>query len=373
MAGRPLRRSRMNPLLHWERNVKGSVGSYAAPVRVMLLPESEKKFREALDKSDQVLLAKGLLPIPLSISIGDEHDYEVAKTVGFRTKSLVLSQHTVVSDDSSAKPGDSLRVTPFTPFNLFHRLEHVLLGGAGRIDPARGKFFAGNIEQLSFMPPSLVSLEKAVKSRIMSVIPYHVKGLPFEDSAHKVELRKAAGVLDAYNPAEAEKWLKFFYSVGLDTASGRLRSLLNEEAYAEAFALYATSIRPINSWNLRVKEHGLSLPGDYRKETEMESDVISAKHFLMSYMELRSAVLAACLGLFIHGYYTGEIEDITLKLSDDTLTDLENEEDLQSEEAVEDPKAFYTNEIYEQVVKMLSLCRLPRGVPRPGLFVDLIG
>jgi hypothetical protein len=43
----------MNPLLHWERNVKGSVGSYPAAVRVMLLPESEKKFREALDKSDQ--------------------------------------------------------------------------------------------------------------------------------------------------------------------------------------------------------------------------------------------------------------------------------------------------------------------------------
>ena len=59
MAGRPLRRLRMNPLAAWDRKYSGTVGSGDYYYGPMLKADAEEKFRASLAVSDRVLESKG--------------------------------------------------------------------------------------------------------------------------------------------------------------------------------------------------------------------------------------------------------------------------------------------------------------------------
>ena len=192
MAGRPLSRlrtaTRNNPLVDWDNQYKGTPGSVSPEYAVMLQKNAEEKFRAAFAQSDRALKAKGLPPFRLSVIIMGETEtmescQKRASALGRATKSLVAIQVVAVSRAAAEMypPGDSGRITPFTPFNFFHRLEHSLGGDAmkTKVDPRAGRFFDGNIEELSFVPrPVQLNYQLALERAEELAEQIRTSGLP---------------------------------------------------------------------------------------------------------------------------------------------------------------------------------------------------
>lgn len=343
MAGRPLHRNRRNPLVSWDRRFKGTPGSVDPAYAVLLQAEAEKRYRDVCARSDQVLKAKGLLPFRLSVIITGEGalvtDQE-ASDIAKQTRSVVALQGVGGARGKADAVGDPFRVTPFTPFNFFHRLEHVVGKPVmdTRVDPKRGKFFDGDIDNLGFTPRSVAQnlreAVEAVEEIISSAVSEHDK-LP---------------------------WQRYFFSYGVDTAAARTMSFINNEVAGDVFAKYVTSMQPpvMEDWDF-YKMPDIGVLRAVRDLENPDEEVKAVKGRLLACLEAHAAYTAATFGLFIEGYYTGSVPEVDIHLSDNAETEF-------GEDSVDFANHIFSEED-ARMTALFLLDRTRRGVNNPpGLF-----
>ena len=340
---------RRNPLVIWQNNFKGSPSAVPSEIAGMVQETAAARFREAFAQSDRVLQAKGLPPFRLSVIIVGEGEapkeyFRRARDLGLATKSLVAIQGLTRPPQQTGKlpRGDVDRITPFTPFNFFHRLEHAISKDvrASDVEPRKGKFFSGNIRELGFVP---TSVEKS-----------------FAQIADKTSTRSEADYNTQYN-AVVDRAL---FNTSIATKAARLGLFADtREASADVFAKYVTSSRDARDYSTRDYDKNMgALPDNFHEEISELNDAFTA------WTEIRAAYMAATLGLFIQGYYTGKVPEVEIPLSKLTagtsIPEMEAEGDHM-------PYSFSEDDARFAAVYLLDLTR--RGPdPRPGLFFHLV-
>ena len=138
------------------------------------------------------------------------------------------------------------------------------------------------------------------------------------------------------------------------------------EAAADLFAKYVLSPGDARSENANDWASDL---GPTSISNELEYEIQAANDTFETYAEIRAAYMAATLGMFIEGYYTGSVPDVDIPLSlvtrRDSLGTMEDEGTLL-------PYGFYEEDARSAALYLLDRCR--RGPePRPGLFLALLG
>jgi len=345
---------RRNPLVYWQNTFKGTPGSVLPEYAGILQSESETRFRAAFAQSDRVLEAKGLLPFRISVIIPDtDEPTKRASELGRASKSLVATQGVggKRADRDGFPPGDDGRITPYTPFNFFHRLEHGIGEDVLRtaVDPRKGKFFSGNVGELNFVPTNVFRLYNSCKYRARNII----------------------NSID--DPTAREHVRRIIYNTGFDTKAARMHTFTDpDEAAADVFAKYVTSTKPVRDghsdrpfgeFNRDVWDRLNKKKGQENKTQE----VVEAAHFFGACAEIRAAQMAATLGMFIEGYYAGRAPpEVNIKMSEMTMTDIGEGEGTEYElaDAAGDYEAF--------TAALFLLDRTLRGpTPRPGLFLSM--
>lgn len=239
MAGRPLRRLRMNPLVGWENtsgfsSTKDVLPEYAP----LLIPGAEAKYAQVYTKVDLPIVV-ALRPIRSDGSgrkstNETEKDEEVARRLNALVLSVALPPRERAKDRlgglSLGLRGHYDRGTPFTAFTLLHRI--------------------GDTEGLHYLYDA-AEKDAKVKSAMKAV----------DRALDKME--GASGLHLFYNRDEYERlfveyWAEVF-SRGVDTAAGRLGALVHEQALNDLFAKYLLTGRvaydPVNPPSQLKGEH----------------------------------------------------------------------------------------------------------------------
>jgi hypothetical protein len=340
--------ARNNPLVIWQNNFKGSPSAVPSEIAGMVQSTAAARFREAFAECDRVLQGKGMAPFRLSVIIVGQGEapqdyFRRARDLGLATKSLVAIQGLTRPPNQAGKlpRGDVDRITPFTPFNFFHRLEHVICRDVrqSKVDPRKGKFFSGNIDELGFIPTSVEQ--------------------NYAQIYKKASERSEADYNTQYN-AVVDRAL---FNTGIATKAARLGLLSDaREASADVFAKYVTSSKDARDFDMKDYEKNMgALPDDFSYTISELNDVFGA------WAEIRAAYMAATLGMFIQGYYTGKVPEVDIPLSELTagtsIPEMEPEEHMPYEFSEEDARST--------ALRLIDLTR--RGPePRPGLFFHLV-
>jgi len=213
-----------------------------------------------------------------------------------------------------------------------------------RVDPKRGQFFTGDIEQLGFAPrPVALNLKEGVAA---------VEEIT--SSAVSTQGRLA--------------WEKYFFSAGVDTAAARMMGFINAEVSGDVFAKYVTSMQPpiMDDWNT-IPMPDIGLLRGVANDWEGEEQLLSVKGRLLACLEAHAAYTAATFGLFIEGYYTGSVPEVDIRLSDFAETEFGEEGSVD----------FASHEFSEEDARQAALFlldRVRRGVARtPGLHLTALG
>jgi len=339
---------RRNPLVYWQNNFKGSPSAVPSEIAGMVQEAAAARFREAFAQCDRVLQGKGLPPFRLSVIIVGQGEapkdyFRRARDLGLATKSLVAIQGLTRPPNQVGKlpRGDVDRITPFTPFNFFHRLEHGICRDVrlSEVDPRKGKFFSGNINELGFVPTSVERNYAQISNKANDLSAAH------------------------YNTPDSAMVDRALFNTGITTKAARLGLLSDSrEASADVFAKYVMSSQDVRAFdNNEYMRNMAPLRDDNSEEIAELNDVFGAL------VEIRAAYMAATLGMFIQGYYTGKVPEVDIPLSkltaDTSIPEMEAEEPMPYEFSEEDARLA--------ALRLIDLTR--RGPdPRPGLFLHLV-
>ena len=289
--------ARNNPLVEWDRQYSGTVGSGDYYYGPMLKADAEEKFRNSMAVCDQVLESRGLLPLPLSLLIRPSRSSAVsaedevrAGQIGAKTKSVVLVEYVYARDGGRAsKPGDPNRETPHTLFNVLHRLcEFISQPGRmrdGKLLVNPNGIGYGDIGSLPCLSPSVAANFKTAVQVVRHGAAYIHERLHGEPSKYG-----------------AGEYVRAILSSGLKTASGRLGAIDDtDQALAEAFAKFCLSRESVYDSKVPLTLNGAPLPLSdrdlkyIRKIREIWAEIL--------YVTVDS--LVTVFGLFVRGYYTG--------------------------------------------------------------------
>ena len=299
-----VRRSRRNPLVEFDRQYSGTVGSGDYYYGPMLKADAEEKFRASLAASDRVLTAKGLQPLPLSFVIraaardAASPEWEAvrqhASALAASTKSVAMIEFIYGrTADRAPKPGDSNRETPHTLFNALHRLCELIAqppterNGHLRLSPrAIGR---GDISHLPFMTAG-IHHNFGVAAHLL----VNYGALYLADIVHP----KRTGH-DRYYPRDCVVAL---LSSGLNTASGRLGAIDDtEQALAEAFAKFCLSTDQVYDENAPLMLGGKPV----RLESWQHGYLFKIRKIWGVYLSETVRSLVQTFGLFVDAYYGG--------------------------------------------------------------------
>lgn len=315
MAGRPLHRNRRNPLVSWDRQYAGTVGSGDYYYGPMLKADAEEKFRASMAASDRVLLHNGLLPLPLSFIVReapsrDQSDAwragaEYAAQVAAKTKSVALLEYVYSRTTVRAsKPGDPSRETPHTLFNALHRLcEFITLtpseGDAlPRVSASNAQ--SGDISTLPCMTPEVNHNFRVASDLMLQAAGY------LQDVLSKNKKHPLLGDIGSNYPREA---MRALLCSGFNTASGRLGAVDDaDQALAEAFAKFCLSNDSIYDYKAPLMMEGrpVDLSGGQMAEIQNIREIWGA----ILHMTVQS--VCRVFSLFVGGYYDGRVRPIWL-------------------------------------------------------------
>lgn len=319
MAGRPQRKllnllgARLNPLVKWDRQYEGTVGSgdyYYGPI---LKAGAEEKFREGLDRSDGVMKARGFSPLPLSfvvraaVPFGSPEEAEklaYAKRLGAETKSVVLIEDIYGRAVGRAtKPGDSTRETPHTMFNALHRLCELIASPGESVDGKLTTSIAGlRTGDISFLP----CMSEAVSNN------FYTAAQMMMAAAEELAVERGA---DPERRSSTSPYVRALFSSGLSTASGRLGAIDDpDQSLAEAFAKWCLS-----GEDLYLPERPIMVDNKHLILREHERDRIQAIREIWSdTLSTTVAAIARVFTMYVTAYYT-DVIPVLQKLSDNPI------------------------------------------------------
>ena len=308
-------RSRKNPLVSWDRQYQGTVGSGDYYYGPMLKTDAEEKFRASMAKSDRVLEHNGLIPLPLSFIIraAPERDRtdewragtEYAAQVAAKTKSVALLEYVYSRTTTRApKPGDPSRETPHTLFNALHRLcEFITLtpseGDAlPRVSASNAQ--SGDISTLPCMTPEVNHNFRVASDLMLQAAGY------LQDVLSKNNKHPLLGDVRSSYPREA---MRALLCSGFNTASGRLGAVDDaDQALAEAFAKFCLSPDKIYDYKspLLVEGRPVDLSQGQMEQVQNIREIWGA----ILHMTVQS--VCRVFSLFVGGYYDGRVRPVWL-------------------------------------------------------------
>ena len=308
MAGRPqskvlnLLGARLNPLVKWDRQYEGTVGSGDYYYGPMLKADAEEKFRNSMATSDRVMKARGFSPLPLSFVVraampfGSPEEAEKlahAKRLGAETKSVVLIEDIYGRAVGRAtKPGDSTRETPHTMFNALHRLCEIISSPGESVDGKLTTSIAGlRTGDISFLP----CMSEAVSNNFYTAAQMMM--------AAAEELAEERGA-DPERRSSTSPYVRALFSSGLNTASGRLGAIDDaDQSLAEAFAKWCLS-----SDFLYLPKSPILLDNKHLVLREHEQNRVQAIREIWSdTLSTTVAAIAEVFTMYVTAYYTDVI------------------------------------------------------------------
>jgi hypothetical protein len=295
----PRARSRQNPLVSWTNEYKGKPSSAEYFYAPELIPSAQDTFTKAVATSDRVFEQRGLFPLPLSLFLVQQpvrsgmnleeyrkvvdKIFEDVRNIATKTKSVCLIEAVDAKGESGAvaqKPGLVVRVTPHTPFNLFHRLAEELTAGDSDKMLLPSTQWIGDLNKIDFMCREInYNFDHAVW--MISQVAYAIADLD--------------GLPDSGQIQAA------IYSSGLNTKAGRLCAINSAyQGFAEGFAKFCLSKDPLYD-----PDQPLAYNGNVIDTGRLAPVVDAARRIWRDVLHRAVWSVAASFSLFVKGYYSG--------------------------------------------------------------------
>lgn len=323
-----MKNAHRNPLVGFRKDPSLSIKEAAVHHAPLLSPMALKVFDEKMRKSDNVLEQKGLIPLRLLIDASNNNkDDEHALAVGLKEKALVALAGINQRAEKGLPPGEPGRLTPVTPFNLLHQLDHELDGNLGKLfNGALNSLDHGFIDQHAMQKVNILTGEIYEMIRDLQVS---------EDEKRKL--------LFSYGVPSRNADLGVFRGEGvLKVENGGLR--FDDQARGDMFAVYMLSMAGSASRHDLVTDkidsicflamgsqpapatprwaRGTVRDLGERKTAKYKEKLLNLKMEQLAWLEVNAAFTAFTLTTFVDAYYHNQIPNAKFWLSEDTIETL---------------------------------------------------